>query len=46
MEKSDGVFLYPFLYPFLACLSRADGLFSCLQGGGYANGIQNPGHHR
>ena len=23
-----------------------DGLFSCLRGGGYANGIQNPGHHR
>nr|DAS07860.1 MAG TPA: hypothetical protein [Caudoviricetes sp.] len=21
-------------------------LFLCLQGGGYANGIQNPGHHR
>lgn len=30
-----------FLYPFLACLLRADGLFSCRQGGGYANGIQN-----
>ncbi|WP_278321023.1 DUF234 domain-containing protein [Coprococcus comes] len=23
-----------------------DGLFLCLRGGGYANSIQNPGHHR
>ena len=30
-----------FLYPFLTCLPCADGLFSCLRGGGYANGIQN-----
>ena len=30
----------------LACLLCADGLFLCPQGGGYANGIQNPGHHR
>ena len=35
-----------FLYPFLVCLLRADGLFLCLRGGGYANSIQNPGHHR
>ena len=28
-----------FLCPFLACLPCADGLFSCLRGGGYANGI-------
>ena len=33
-----------FLYPFLVCLLRADGLFLCLRGGGYANSIQNPGH--
>ena len=31
---------------FLACLPCADGLFLCLRGGGYANSIQNPGHHR
>nr|DAR21665.1 MAG TPA: hypothetical protein [Caudoviricetes sp.] len=35
-----------FLYPFLACLLRADGLFSCPKGGGHPYGIQNPGHHR